>query len=43
MEQFAGLVLLVLAVALFVNLVQGGPGQVKAWLSAKFLGKPLGA
>lgn len=43
MEQFAGLVLLVLAVALFVNLVQGGPAQVRAWLRAKFLGQPQGA
>lgn len=43
MEQFAGIVLLVLATALFVNLVQGGPKQVRAWMRAKFLGLPAGA
>jgi hypothetical protein len=40
MEQFAGLVLLILAAALLVNLAQGGPAQVRAWLRAKFLGQP---
>jgi hypothetical protein len=42
-EQFAGIVLLFLATVLFINLVQGGPAQVKANLRAKFLGHPLGA
>ncbi len=42
MEQFSGLILAILAAALFVNFVQGGPRQVRAWLSAKFLGQPRG-
>lgn len=43
MEEFAGIVLLVLLTAMFVNLVQGGPGQVRAWVRAKLLGQPKAA
>jgi hypothetical protein len=39
-EAFARLLLVLVAVALTINLVQGGPGQVREWLRAKFLGKP---
>lgn len=39
MEELAEAILLVLAAALFINLVQGGPGQVRRWLAAKFLGQ----
>lgn len=40
MEELARLLVLVLVVALVINLVQGGPDQVRANLRAKFLGKP---
>jgi hypothetical protein len=43
MEQLAGILLMVIASALFVNFVQGGPGQARRWLAAKFLGQPGGA
>lgn len=39
MEELAQLLLLLLAGALLLNLVQGGPGQVSAWMRAKFLGR----
>lgn len=39
MEELARLFLLLVFVALVINLVQGGPDQVRAWVRAKFLGK----
>lgn len=41
MEQFAQLIILLLVAVLAINLISGGGAGVRAWLSAKFLGKPL--
>jgi hypothetical protein len=38
-EEFARLVLLLVAAALVINLIQHGPEGAKAWLAAKFLGR----
>jgi hypothetical protein len=38
-EELARLFVLALAVALVINLIQGGPGQAKRWLRAKMLGR----
>jgi hypothetical protein len=38
-EQFAQIVLLLIAAALVINLVQGGPAQVRSWWRAKLLGR----
>lgn len=40
MEQLSGLILMLIAAALLVNFLQGGPEQTKQWLAAKFLGQP---
>jgi len=42
-EELARLVLGVLAVALLINLVQGGPKRVRDWIAMKFLGRPAAA
>lgn len=39
MEQLSRVLLALLALALFVQLVQRGPGGAAAWLKAKFLGE----
>lgn len=39
MEQLARLLLGLLALALFLQLVQHGPGGAGRWLKAKFLGE----
>lgn len=39
MEEFSRIVLLMVAAALVVNFIQGGPGQVRDWWKAKFLGQ----
>lgn len=36
-EAASRLILLALAAILLLNLAQGGPSQVKAWLRGKFL------
>lgn len=39
MEGLAGVVLLLLALAIAVNVVNHGPAGAKAWARAKFLGR----
>lgn len=39
MEELARLVILLLAAALIIALVNDGPGGVKKWARAKFLGR----
>jgi hypothetical protein len=39
MEQLARVLLALLALALFIQLVQHGPGGAATWLKAKFLGQ----
>lgn len=39
MEEFARLILLLLVAAVLVNLLAGGPTQVRQWFAAKFLGR----
>lgn len=43
MEEFSRLLLVFLAAALVINLLRGGPEQVRAWMAAKFLGRVPGA
>lgn len=44
MEELARLLLLMLATALVINLIVGGPSRVRAWMAAHFLGRePAGA
>jgi hypothetical protein len=38
-ETLAQLIIGLLFIAIFVNLMKGGTGGVKAWWEAKFLGK----
>jgi hypothetical protein len=40
MQQFAGLLLGLLAAVLLIQVGQGGPAQMRQWLRAKFLGDP---
>jgi hypothetical protein len=40
MSQFAGFCLGLFAAVMLLQLAQGGPTQLKAWLSSKFLGQP---
>lgn len=39
MEEFARLLLLVVIAAVLINLLSGGPAQVRQWAAAKFLGR----
>jgi hypothetical protein len=39
MEEIARLLLLILVAAVLINLLAGGPTQVRAWAAAKFLGR----
>lgn len=39
MEEFARLILMALLAALAINLLAGGPAQVRQWWAAKFLGR----
>lgn len=39
MEALAQLLIGIGFIALFINLMKGGPNQVKSWWRAKFLGK----
>lgn len=39
MEEFARLLLLLLVAAVLINLLAGGPAQVRRWAAAKFLGR----
>lgn len=39
MEELSRLILALLAAALVINLLHGGPDQVRQWLAAKFLGR----
>ncbi|MFD9242732.1 hypothetical protein ACFV0D_12530 [Streptomyces sp. NPDC059556] len=41
MDTGAGILLGIFGHALLVNYLRGGPGQVKAWLSNKFVNKNL--
>jgi hypothetical protein len=43
MEELARVVLVMLAIALVINLIQHGPGGVRTWLRAKMLGKTRAA
>jgi hypothetical protein len=39
MEEIARLLLLLLVAAVLLNLLAGGPAQVRQWAAAKFLGR----
>jgi hypothetical protein len=39
MEQAAGAILLLLAAIMLVQLLHGGPTQLRQWVGSKFLGK----
>lgn len=42
MEELSRLLLTLLAAALVINLLRGGPQQVRDWFAAKFLGRAPG-
>lgn len=43
MEQAAGIVLLMVALALVLALIKNGPDGVREWIRAKFLGQAAAA
>lgn len=39
MEELSRVILLLLVAAVVINLIKGGPAQVRDWAAAKFLGR----